>query len=137
MIFIIDSNILLSALIKDSITRKIIVESEWTFYYPELAFHEIRKYKGLVMEKSGMNEEEYNNILNMLLKHIILIPEEQFLKNLQEANNILGKIDADDVVFLAAAMSIENSKIWSNDNHFQQQNNVKTLKTEQIAKLFG
>lgn len=44
-LFVIDTNIILSAFIKNSTTRKIIVESGWDFYYPEMSFHEIRKYK--------------------------------------------------------------------------------------------
>jgi predicted nucleic acid-binding protein len=136
MIFVIDSNILISALIRDSTTRKIIIESEWTFYYPEIAFHEIRKYKKLVLEKSGMAEMEYSIVLRRLLKHITLVSEEQFSHNLKGANEILGKIDVDDVVFLAVAMSLENSKIWSNDPHLNQQNKVKALKTEDVVKLF-
>ena len=136
MIFVIDSNILISALIRDSTTRKIIIESEWTFYYPEIAFHEIRKYKKLVLEKSGMAEMEYSVVLRRLLKHITLVSEEQFSHNLKGANEILGKIDVDYVVFLAVAMSLENSKIWSNDPHLNQQNKVKALKTEDVVKLF-
>ena len=136
MIWVIDSNILISALIRDSVTRKIIIESGWIFYYPEISFHEIRKHKNLIIEKSKMNEDEYSQILECLLKHIVLVPEEQFLHNLEEAKEILGKIDANDVVFLASAMGINNSKIWSNDFHFQMQNKIKASKTEEIIKLF-
>ncbi len=135
MIFVIDSNILISALIRDSTTRKILIESEWTFDYPEIAFHEVRKYKQMILEKSGMTELEYLDVLGRLMKRITLVPEEQFSKNLKEANEILGKIDVDDVVFLATAMSIENSKIWSNDPHLHQQNRIRTLKTEDVVKL--
>ena len=90
MILVVDSNILFASLIKDSTTRKIIVESEWEFYYPEMSFHEIRKYKNLVLEKSGMNEEEYTELLSHLLKHITLVPEEQIEGNIEIANEILG-----------------------------------------------
>lgn len=83
-----------------------------------------------------MTELEYSDVMGRLLKHIILVPEEQFSKNLKEANETLGKIDVNDVVFLATAMSIENSKIWSNDPHLHQQNKIKTLKTEDAVKLF-
>ena len=52
MILVIDTNILLASLIRDSTIRKIIVESGWGFYYPEMSFHEVRKYKGLVLDMS-------------------------------------------------------------------------------------
>ena len=134
MILVIDSNILLASLIRDSTVRKIIVESGWEFYYPKMSFHEVRKYKDLVLEKSGMNEEEYTELLNHLLKHITLVPEEQIKGKIEEANEILGEIDPDDVVFLATAFSIDNANIWSDDAHFEKQDKVKVLKTEDMAK---
>ena len=136
MICVIDSNILISALIKDSVTRRIIVKSECKFYYPEIAFHEVRKYQNLVLEKSGMSEEEYAEILNLLLNHITLVPEEIFLKNINEAKKIIGEVDINDVVFLATAMSINNSKIWSDDKDFDKQNKIEILKTKDMIKLF-
>jgi predicted nucleic acid-binding protein len=136
MILVIDTNILISALIRDSTTRKIIVKSEWEFYYPEKSFHEVRKYKNLVLEKSGMNEQEYTEILNYLLKHVTLVPEEIIQQKLNEANALLGKIDPDDIIFLATALSLDNSKIWSDDRHFEEQDEVKVFKTKDIAKLF-
>ena len=136
MILVIDTNILLAGLIKNSMVRKIIVESGWEFYYPEMSFHEVRKYKDLVLEKSGMNEEEYAELLNQLLKHITLVPEEQIKPKIEEANKLLGKVDLDDVVFLATAFSIENSKIWSDDPHLEKQNKVRVFKTKHIVKLF-
>lgn len=136
MILIIDTNILLAGLIRDSTVRKIIVESGWDFHYPEISFHEVRKYKDMVLKKSGMGGEEYNELLNHLLKHITLVPEEQINPKIEEADKLLGKVDPDDVVFLATAFSIENSKIWSDDNHFGKQDEVIVFKTEQIVKLF-
>ena len=140
MILVIDSNILLASLIRDSTVRRIIVESGWGFFYPESSFHEIRKYKDLVLEKSGMSEEDYTELLNHLLKHIKLVPEEEIKGNMEEADKLLGKIDPDDVVFLATAFSIENSKIWSDDPHLEKQDKIRVfdiLKNEVfgIAKI--
>ncbi len=136
MKIIVDTNILLSALIKDSITRNILIESQWQFFYPEMSFHEVRKYKGLVLDKSGMKEEEYILVLNQLFQNIELIPEESIFPFLKEANGIIGKIDVDDVVFLAAALGIPDSLIWSDDSDFNKQNKVRVLKTKDIVKLF-
>src|SRR3989338_9940299 len=136
MILVIDSNILLASLIRYSTVRKIIVESGWDFFYPESSFHEIRKYKDLVLEKSGMSEEDYTELLNHLLKHIKLVPEEEIKGNMGEADTLLGKIDPDDVVFLATAFSIEDSKIWSDDPHLEKQIKVRVFKTKHIVLLF-
>jgi len=136
MILVIDTNILLASLIRDSTVRKVIVESGWEFFYPEASFHEVRKYKGLVLEKSGINETEYAKLLNHLLQHITLVPEEQIKGHVKESNKLLGKVDSDDVVFLATAFSIENSKIWSDDPHLAKQDKVRVFKTKHIVMLF-
>lgn len=136
MKFIIDTNILLSALIKDSTTRKVIVKSGWDFYYPEMSFHEVRKYKELVLKKSGMNEEDYSKLLDLILEHINILPDERIIKNLEEAKKIIGHIDPDDVVFVATELSIPDSIIWSDDSDFNKQDKIKVLKSEKVIKLF-
>jgi len=133
MKIVLDTNILMSALIKDSTTRKLIVQSDWEFYYPEVSLHEVRKHKNLILQKSGMGEEEFTRLFNQLLSHIKIIPEEYINRNLDEANIILGKIDINDVVFLATALSISDSVIWSDDRHFEKQDKVKVMKTEDMV----
>ena len=101
-----------------------------------MSFHEVRKYKNLVLEKSGMTEAEYTELLNRLLQHIILVPEEQIQGHIEEADKLLGKVDPDDVIFLATAFSIENSRIWSDDPHLEKQDKARVFKTKHIALLF-
>lgn len=137
MRLIIDTNILLSALIRDSMTRKIIVKSDWKFYYPEMSFHEIRKYKDLAIKKSGVDESDYNKLLNKVLSYINFIPDEKIIENLDKAKKIMQNIDSDDVVFISASLGIEDSIIWSDDSDFEKQNEVKFLKTQDIVKLFN
>ncbi len=132
---VIDTNIIISALIKDSTTRKLIVNSNWEFYYPEASFHELSKHKNIVMEKSGISEQDYAKVLNILLSRIKIVPEEHIQQKLKEAVNLLGKIDTDDVVFLATALSIAKSVVWSDDRHFEKQDKVKVMKTKDISKL--
>ena len=132
MKIIVDVNIILSALIRDSTTRKIILNSEFDFYFPEPSLHKIRKYKSYILEKSGLSEEEYDKIMATLFKYIKLVPTEEIEKNWDEAKKIIEHIDKEDVVFIATALSIIDSVIWSDDGHFEKQDKVKVLKTEEI-----
>ena len=135
MNIVVDTNILISALIRNSTTRKIVIESDCKFYYPEMSLHEIRNYKALILDKSGMNEVEYDELLNRLLKYVTLITDEQIRSKLKNAEMELASIDTDDVVFLAAALTIDNCMIWSEDKDFEKQNRVKILKTRDMLKL--
>ena len=127
-----DVNVILSALIRDSTTRKIILNSEFDFYFPEPSLHKIRKYKSYILEKSGLTEAEYDKLMATLFKYIKLVPIEEIEKNWEEAKKIMEHIDPEDVVFIATALSISDSIIWSDDGHFEKQDKVKVLKTEDI-----
>ena len=127
MIIITDVNILLSALIRDSTTREIIVKSGQDFCFPEISFHKIRKYKELILTKSGISESEFLIILNTLFRFIRLIPTEELTAYWNEAKRIMGHIDPEDVPFIAAALSQEHSIIWSDDKHFAKQDKVIIL----------
>ena len=132
MNIILDVNVILSALIRDSTTRKIMLNSGFDFYFPESSLHKIRKYKDYILEKSGLTEEEYDKLMATLFKYIRLVPTEEIEKNWNKAKKIMGHIDEEDVVFIATALSISDSVIWSNDRHFEKQDKVKVLKTEDI-----
>ncbi|MBS3104968.1 PIN domain-containing protein [Candidatus Woesearchaeota archaeon] len=132
MKIILDVNAILSALIRDSTTRKIILNSQFDFYFPEPSLHKIRKYKDYILEKSGLTEDEYDKLMATLFKYIKLVPTEEIEKNWDEAKKIMEHIDPEDVVFIATALSIADSVIWSDDRHFEKQDKVKVLKTEDI-----
>ena len=131
---ILDVNVILSALIRDSTTRKIILNSEFDLYFPEPSLHKIRNYKSYILEKSGLSEEEYDKIIATLFKYIKLVPTEEIEKNWDKAKEIMEHIDKEDVVFIATALSISDSVIWSDDRHFEKQDKVKVLKTKDILK---
>jgi predicted nucleic acid-binding protein len=54
--FVLDTNIILKALIKDSVVRGIILRSSHEFLIPEYAIEETRRHLGTVAEKSGLSE---------------------------------------------------------------------------------
>ncbi|MBI2653141.1 PIN domain-containing protein [Candidatus Woesearchaeota archaeon] len=133
MKIIVDVNIILSALIRDSTTRKIILNSEFDLYFPEPSLHKIRKYKNYILEKSGLSEEEYNKLMATLFKYVRLVPTEEIEKNWSEAKKIMEHIDKEDVIFIATALGIIDSVIWSDDGHFEKQDKVKVVKTEDMV----
>ena len=84
MQIIIDSNILFSALIKDSLTRKIILTYEGSFLFPSFIFEEMEGHKQELLDKSGMNRGEFDKLLGIILKKVAIIPCEvlfQFKEN--------------------------------------------------------
>ena len=136
MIIVIDVNVILSALIKDSTTREILVKTGQEFCFPEISMQKIRKYQDLVLKKPGLSELEFLTIFNNILRFIRIISNEELLSNLDEAKHIMANIDPEDVPFIAVALCYEDSIIWSDDTHFDKQTKIKNLKTGEIVNLF-
>src|SRR3989338_5897524 len=127
MIVVIDTNTIISALIKDSITREILINSNLTFKYPEVSMQEIFKYKTHIMEKTGYNEERLEKILNKLLEHIDLIPLELIKPWLNSSKEIMEEIDINDTIFIATSLALDKAVIWSDDADFERQKIVKIV----------
>ncbi len=135
MKIVLDVNVILSALIRDSATRKIILTSGFNFYFPEPSLHKIMKYKSYILEKSGLSDEDYGKVIATLFKHIKLVPQEEIEGNWDRAKKIMEDIDKEDVVFIATALSMPDSVIWSNDKDFGRQDKIKVLKTKEMIKV--
>mgnify|MGYP001559791109 FL=1 len=132
---IIDSNELFSALIKDSTTRKIILEYDGFFLFPSFIFEEMQKHKEEILKKSRMSEEDFNKLLQLILKKVVIVPNEVLIPYRNEAFEIVKNIDPDDVLFVACALAYPNSIIWSNDGKLKKQSRVKVLNTQEIIKI--
>ena len=135
MKLIIDTNILISSLLKDSTTREILLNESFNFYLPEIVLSEINKYLPYIIQKSELSEEKIKKLLNTLLENLILVPIDEYEKKMDEGMKIIGNIDEKDSQFIALALSIENNGIWSNDKHFEKQKKIKIFKTINILNL--
>ena len=89
MNIVIDTNIIISALIKDGLTRKIILNCKDMLLFPEFEFEEIEKHKEEIIQKSGLSEDEFNELLDYLLKYVHIIKTIEVLKYREEAYKII------------------------------------------------
>jgi len=135
MRLVIDTNIIFSALIKDSTTRKILLTSKFDFFIPEYVFIEIQKHSKEILEKSGYDQDDFDTMLDTLISNINVIPTEEFRSYIPKAFKIMKDIDENDTSFLALAFMINGDGIWSNDPHFDKQNKIKVWKTKDIIKF--
>lgn len=129
MRLVVDSNILLSGLIRDGKTRELLIDSLFDLYAPESLVREIRKYKDYILKKSGLGEGEFEILFSLLMENVKIVSCEKYLSFVDEALEIMGEIDKGDVVFVALALSFDNDGIWSDDAHFLKQDVVRVYRT--------
>ena len=82
-----------------------------------------------------MSEEDFNKLLQLILKKVVIVPNEVLIPYRNEAFEIVKNIDPDDVLFVACALAYPNSIIWSNDGKLKKQSRVKVLNTQEIIKI--
>ena len=134
MRLVIDTSVLISSLIKDSVTREILLLPFMKFYLPEYALEEIDVHKTKISRLSGLSLDEIDIILNLLLENISIIPSQTIQPYLKKAERIIGGIDPSDIPFVALALSIDNDGIWSSDKHFERIGQIKVLKTSDLLR---
>lgn len=135
MKLIIDTNVLISGLIKDSTTRRILFGEKFTFYIPEKVIVEVNKYIPEICQKSNLTQIEIQTLLNLILEHLNVVPLENYQKKLEKAREIMSTIDEKDTQFIALAISFKNNGIWSNDKHIRKQEKIKVYTTSEIIKI--
>mgnify|MGYP003993487705 FL=1 len=134
MELIIDTNIFISALIKNGPTRKVIFNSPITCFLPEYALIEIKNHEKELLKKAKLSQEGFISLIKKLLRNVQIIQIKDVNPYLMMAKKIMEKIDIDDAVFIAASFSL-NLPIWSDDKHFQTQNQVRVYTTKDIIEL--
>ena len=82
-----------------------------------------------------MKEKDFEELLSLLLRKVIIIPNEILLHYKKEAYQIIKDIDPDDVTFIACALAFNDSVIWSDDKKLKQQSKIRIKNTNEMYSL--
>jgi predicted nucleic acid-binding protein len=132
---VVDTNIIVSATIRNSDTRAILLHPAFWFFTPEYALHEIEEHYEEIREKTGLADADCQKLIDALVSSVAVIPKSEFRKYLPRARQIMQDIDVDDTSFIALAISFKNEGIWSEDKDFQRQNAVRIWKTRDLVDI--
>lgn len=134
MKLVIDTNIIISALIKNGISRRIIVSPFINFVTPEYTLQEISKYEKMISTKAKLNHDEFKLLLNLIFEHITIIPKKDYTSLLNFAKNLTE--DINDVPFIALCLALKADGIWSDDYHFKTKEEIIIYRTKELAIIF-
>lgn len=132
---VVDANIVFSALLGSTAAIRILTNEAIEFYAPEVIFSEIRKYKKELCKKAGYSSEDFDNILNALLKFVKTIDETQYQKHMQKAVDAIGKRDIKDADYIACALILKADNIWTNDKDFTSQKIIPIKSTKNLINI--
>lgn len=132
MELVIDSNCLISALIKSGKSRELICSSKLILYSPEHILYETLKHKEEIINKSGITSVDFNILVSILTSRIKTIPESEFNNFREKANSLTTH--QEDTPFMALALQ-RNIPIWSDDKELKYQSTVKVYSTSELLKI--
>jgi len=134
MEFVVDANILFASLIKEGLTRRILLDHHLSFYVPELIIEEFIEHIEELETKTKVNRKILKKKVKELMRlaNIKIVSEDDFYEYLKTASNISP--DPDDIMYFALALKL-NCPIWSNDKKLKQQDKVKVYSTEELINM--
>lgn len=131
MDLVVDANVLFAALIKDSFSYNILFSDTLHLFTPEYIFTEFEKHKEEILEKTERTADDFWRVLEILKRGIALVPFEELIEYVKEAEDISP--DPDDVAYFALALKMKCA-IWSNDKELKKQNRVKIYHTHELVR---
>ena len=132
---VIDTNVLIAGILKDSTTRRLLDSKNINFYIPEFAFEEIIKHKLELLNKSELSENEFDELLNLIIENINVIPFEEIKPYIGKAKEIMKNIDLKDAPFIACALYLK-SGILSFDEDFKKQDSVRLFDINDLIEQY-
>jgi predicted nucleic acid-binding protein len=129
--FVVDTNIIISALLKDdSVTARLLRSNACSYYYPWDGLTEIDCYREYIIAKRAkyIQASSFEHSLHFILGSISVMPSEMYASRMKEAYGLMKDRDPKDTPFLALALQL-GSPLWSNDKHFKDLNEVEIYST--------
>ena len=134
---VLDANIVISALLKDSTTRKMLVSAGMPeMFAPDFIFEEIRKYLPELARRIGADKKELEILMNQLfsLSGISVAKTGDYSEFMEKALEITP--DQKDAPYVALAMKLE-CPIWSQDSGLKKQKKVEVYSTAELYEFSG
>jgi len=132
MKIVVDTNILFSFFWKDSVTRKLLVASNFELISPKIALEEIKRYSTDIIKKTKITQKNFDRDFLNLKKVVKFVDTKKYSSFLREAERIAP--DKDDTQFFALCLKF-SCFLWSNDSMLKKQNRIKVLSTEDIIGI--
>jgi len=131
---VVDTNIVISALIRDSKVREILLSTRFNFVSPDFVLDEIAKYSDYISRKAGISRKEFDLLMALIFQGVTIVPAESYQSCKDKALSIMRE-DIKDVPFVACHLALGCDGIWTNDSDFEGKTGIKVFSTERMLQL--
>lgn len=135
MKIIVDTNVVVAAVLKDSITRRILLYPRISYYSPEFMLTEFSLHKNEIMHKTHLTKNSFPTIQNLVFSNLKIVQKLNYNHYMKAAEEIVGNIDRNDVQYFALSLAISADGIWSYDKRLTKQGRVRIFNTSEMFQL--
>jgi predicted nucleic acid-binding protein len=115
---ILDANILIRAVLGKRVRELVMAHArDVSFFAPDVAYADARKYLPALLEKRGISPGPAMTVLDSLVPIVQIIDGEIYAEAKTQALQRIGSRDADDWPVLACAMLV-GCPVWTEDADF-------------------
>lgn len=134
MKLIVDANILIAALLKNAITRELLIRENIDFFAPEHLLHELKHLlkNPKIRKRFKINNADLNELTSAILSRIKFVPEKLFLNFIKHSISLVTH--PEDAPYIGLSLALK-SPLWSNDYALKEQSAVKVYTTSELIKL--
>ena len=132
MDLVVDANVLFAVLIKEGINHELVFTETLHLFTPEYLFSELEEHKDEILGKTERSEEDFLHLLSILRHRITIVPLEELVDYVEEAEKISP--DPDDMVYFALALKLQ-CPIWSYDRKMKNQSKIMVYTTREVLQL--
>ncbi len=132
MQLVVDTNVLISALLARSKTYELIVLGDLELFAPEFSLEEIEKHSEELRERMEVSREEFNVALSLILSKVSVVNRSQYKQHEERAKKVCP--DPKDFAFFALALSMR-VPLWTNETRLKKQKEIVVYDTKDIIKL--
>lgn len=108
---VLDTNVLVSALMRDGFTRTLLLHPDLSLVTPEYALEEVQRHLPGIAERMGSSVPQARLTVEMLLEHVQTVPAAEYREFEQRAEELLAAVDPDDAHFAALAMATAEARL--------------------------
>lgn len=134
MLLVVDSNLIVSSLISESVKQDILFCDKIEPVSPDWLLFEVGKHWKEICDKSKLSADDLDLTFSIIRGRIKTFSSDMYSNELPEAKKISPHLK--DNEFFALALRL-NCGIWSDEEAFKRQNKVKVFNSEDLAKKYG
>ncbi len=133
MKIVVDTNMVIVALVKDSKAREIIMSNKFEFVSPDFVLDEIHKYEGKICKKAGLSKEEFELLMALIFEKITIVTANEYDTYKENAKEIM-KEDVKDAPYIACYLALNCNGIWTNDPDYEGKG-IRIFSTAELLEL--